>query len=629
MTAPDSDIARLRQAVAANPRDIRSRLEMARRLLQTDRLPEAGLALQALIGELRPQQVPLAQIVVNREPLAEAMALAGRLRVREGNLASALAFFQDAVDLAGRPYAKIQFATTFSRLRFTRRAPELEKMVATALEEAWILPSLLMPATASFLLCDPAYINWERRLAAGLPHGSQHAPWSDGFAKIAADPLLCVMLRFAIISDAGLEELLIALRRQLLMGAIASSSPPPQPEWTRFCAALACQCHANGYAFAWTDDEKRAADTLVERLADTPEDLLQQRACEIALAGAYRPLATLPFADRLLAHSWPEPMEELVTRQIREPRREQALRQSLPRSGNIAGAVTEAVKQQYEESPYPSWLRLPITGEQNRLDDMLCAIAPEHVPGSVAQPKTILVAGCGTGQESVSLARQFPEADVLALDLSLASLGYAQRKAEEYGAANLRHEQGDLLTLGERSRTFDLVVCGGVLHYLERPFDGLKILAEITNPGGHLMLALYSRLGRQDLEPISAFARARGYAPTPESLRAFRRDVLALPTGDVVRTNALSREDFFSLAMLRDMVFHANEHRLDIPQIADAIDRLGLSFRGFLLEEDVRRGFHARFGPAADRLSLSQWARFEEENPATFSTMYHFVLEKR
>ena len=42
--------------------------------------------------------------------------------------------------------------------------------------------------------------------------------------------------------------------------------------------------------------------------------------------------------------------------------------------------------------------------------------------------KNILVAGCGTGRHSINVARSFPDANVLAVDISRASLWLRDQK---------------------------------------------------------------------------------------------------------------------------------------------------------------------------------------------------------
>ena len=84
----------------------------------------------------------------------------------------------------------------------------------------------------------------------------------------------------------------------------------------------------------------------------------------------------------------------------------------------------------------------------------------------------VLVAGCGTGQHSIETAQRFSGAKVLAVDLSLASLGYAKRKTHELGLANVDYAQADILELGKLDRRFDLIEAMGVLHHLREPWHG-------------------------------------------------------------------------------------------------------------------------------------------------------------
>ena len=58
---------------------------------------------------------------------------------------------------------------------------------------------------------------------------------------------------------------------------------------------------------------------------------------------------------------------------------------------------------------------------------------------------TILIAGCGTGRHSIETATRFKSSKDLAIDLSLASLAYAQRKTEEFRIENIKYMQADIL----------------------------------------------------------------------------------------------------------------------------------------------------------------------------------------
>jgi len=88
----------------------------------------------------------------------------------------------------------------------------------------------------------------------------------------------------------------------------------------------------------------------------------------------------------------------------------------------------------------------------------------------------ILIAGCGTGQQSIDAAQRFREARVLAVDLSLSSLAYARRKALELGLDGIAHAQADILELGKLGPQLRPDRSGGVLHHMADPFAGWEAL---------------------------------------------------------------------------------------------------------------------------------------------------------
>ncbi len=99
---------------------------------------------------------------------------------------------------------------------------------------------------------------------------------------------------------------------------------------------------------------------------------------------------------------------------------ERELRATLPRLTAVEDGVSLAVKQQYEENPYPRWITAGPAGARG-LDRRLPAgrSFPPPVTGRSARPLlAVLIAGCGTGQHAIETAQRFADADVLAIDLS-------------------------------------------------------------------------------------------------------------------------------------------------------------------------------------------------------------------
>jgi SAM-dependent methyltransferase len=284
------------------------------------------------------------------------------------------------------------------------------------------------------------------------------------------------------------------------------------------------------------------------------------------------------------------------------------------------------VQAQYEEHPYPRWINIQSVNDRNeRLVDELVRHALNFKdPGWPQRPK-VLVPGCGTGYHPLFLAHKHPETDVLAVDLSRASLAYAIRKQEELKITNVRFCQADLLCLGELSDRFEYIDCAGVLHHLESPMEGWRVLSELLKPGGVMRVGLYSELARRTIVAAREKVAAKRIPSTPSAIRNFRQAIMSDPELSDLRSLAWTTADFFSMGGVRDLIFHVQEHRFDLPMIKRCLETLGLEFGGFLLSDrDVVRNFHALNPARAQWLDLDCWAEFEAQHPNTFYLMYQF-----
>jgi hypothetical protein len=86
--------------------------------------------------------------------------------------------------------------------------------------------------------------------------------------------------------------------------------------------------------------------------------------------------------------------------------------------------------------------------------------------------------------------------------------------------------------------------------------------------------------------------------------------------------------DYFQMNMYRDLLFHVQEHRFEIPQIASIIKELGLVFEGFYLSANTLAQYGKMFPGDSRKTSLENWHRFEQEHPSTFMYMYVFWCRK-
>ncbi|OGF91250.1 hypothetical protein A3H65_04130 [Candidatus Giovannonibacteria bacterium RIFCSPLOWO2_02_FULL_45_14] len=95
--------------------------------------------------------------------------------------------------------------------------------------------------------------------------------------------------------------------------------------------------------------------------------------------------------------------------------------------------------------------------------------------------KTVLDAGCGTGEMAYLIAKAGAK-QVFGVDYSSAAIKVAK---ENYNLPNLNYECADLSKF--RSK-FDVIVSLGTLEHQDDPLHTLKKLKERLNPRGHLIL---------------------------------------------------------------------------------------------------------------------------------------------
>ena len=237
-----------------------------------------------------------------------------------------------------------------------------------------------------------------------------------------------------------------------------------------------------------------------------------------------------------------------------------------------------------------------------------------------------MVAGCGTGQHSLRNATRFKGSNVLAIDLSLSSLGYAKRKTEELGVGNIKYMQADILDLSKLGKKFDIVESVGVLHHMDNPAAGWKVLTDCLKPGGLMKIGLYSELARQHIVKIRKEIRNTGIGSSDEEMKSFRDTIIGSEKDH--HEGILNFIDFYSLSELKDLLFHVQEHRFTIPQVRDCLSKFGLEFCGFETNEEILSHFHKSNAGVGNPYNLEKWQAYEEANPKTFGGMYQFWCQK-
>ena len=109
----------------------------------------------------------------------------------------------------------------------------------------------------------------------------------------------------------------------------------------------------------------------------------------------------------------------------------------------------------------------------------------------------ILDIGCGTGEYTVNLALAYPNAEVIGVDASLASLNLADKLKKFLNIKNLKLIEHNIQTELKNFGKFDLILCAGVLHHLDHPKEVLKNISKLMIQNKTILsLQIYCDYGR-------------------------------------------------------------------------------------------------------------------------------------
>jgi tetratricopeptide (TPR) repeat protein/SAM-dependent methyltransferase len=611
----DDAIVHNRRAIALAPDYADAHTNLAAALTAKGQVAEAALHFRRALSRL--PSSPVAYV-----NLATALLAEGKADEALGVAARGLAVGEsDAL--------KNIFALCAAKLRSLPKIPAIATLAERALTEGWARPEEFAALFLALVRKNEAIAALMGRidrepLAATAPLDPPE------IAELAASrPLRCLMIAMPI-CDVALERVLTRARSALLKRATAPGPGDVPDDTLTFFGALAQQCFINEYVFHCGSAEEKRARALHNRLAAALAADASVPALTLVAVAAYFPLHGLGVSAGRFEPSgrpWPEAVTALLTQQVGEPAQEHALRPSIPALTPVTQGVSVRVRQQYEENPYPRWVAASSLDIRLTVDEHIASQFPGVAFAALNKSELdVLIAGCGTGRHAIETARWLAAgARVLAIDLSVAALAYAERKARERGVANLEFAQADILRLGDLGRTFDVIEAVGVLHHLGDPPEGWRLLIGLLRPGGLMRVGLYSASARRHVDAARAFIAERDDQPTPAGIRECRVEILGLPDGNPVKKVSESA-DFFTVSRCRDLLFHVEEHPTTIPAIASFLAANHLRFLGF--EGEPRTRYAALHPEDTAMTDLESWHAFEVSHPSAFERMYQFWLQK-
>ncbi len=250
------------------------------------------------------------------------------------------------------------------------------------------------------------------------------------------------------------------------------------------------------------------------------------------------------------------------------------------------------VRDQYEDLPYP-----PANPEDEKKQLQFTTLGGLDVINAFCfggkenfdKGFRVLVAGGGTGDSAIYLAEQLrekPNAEVVYLDLSSASMAIAKQRAAIRQLTNITWVHDSLLELPRLNLgTFDYINCTGVLHHLANPEEGLKALAGVLKPTGAMGIMLYARYGRTGVYQMQELMKLvnTGEASRQTWVGNCRAMLASLPATNWFKRGEALISDHTKMgdAGVFDLLLHTQDRPYSVSETYDFVASAGLTFLDF------------------------------------------------
>ena len=452
----------------------------------------------------------------------------------------------------------------------------------------------------------------------------------DYFIKYLSSNLLLKRLKNSLICCHHIESIYTQTRKHLLSKIFIDKSSIGEAEH-RLLSAICIQCDYNGYVWEVTDKEKKEIQNLEEKIIEDLKLTDDININEVLIYACYKPLLNNTSLVNYLSKKFKDTDEinyEVIQSLILEPLSLRENNDHIKSFNEVKDKTSLKVMNMYKEHPYPKWkgiLYIPseINVHQKYYDRDLTEKNDSNIQ------KEILIAGCGTGQELVTVSKIYSNSNITAIDISLPSLSYAYKRAKDNDVNNFELIHMDLLELVNYKKKFDIINCSGVLHHMKDPELGLKALISCLKEDGYLNIGLYSRTARENITKLRKLIADNNLNNSQEEIAKIRRSIILGYDGYESFNHLLNVRDFYSFNEMQDLLFHPRELMFNLEEIDEILKRNNLEFIEFDNKYQKYKDVYNKNYPKDKELrSIKNWSEFEDQYPPTFLGMYQFFAKR-
>lgn len=402
-----------------------------------------------------------------------------------------------------------------------------------------------------------------------------------------------------------------------------------------FLSALCNQSFKNEYCWFESKNETKNLENLNKIIIKKIKKNINISDHEIQILGSYANLNEYNLnIEEIKKNKLNIDTNEIIKHQVENILQEKEILKKIPSISKIKNNTSKKVSQQYQEFPYPRWDHSFDSEEYKYIKNIENSILPNKLPLAFIENKqkidNLLIAGCGTGRHPIQIASGDKTIKIDAIDLSLSSLSYGVRKAEELGITNINWLQGDILDLNKVKTLYDAIECCGVLHHMENPKDGFDMLDQKLKTGGLMKIALYSRSFRNLLKPSKKLLAQLKTKRVSSDIRYARNEIIKKNNNNFRITKILP--DFYTTSEFIDLLLHERELDFNISDLKDLYEKK-YQFLGFSHTNknifNMQNQYKRRFNNDPKMINIDNWGKLEKDDPTIFGSMYQFFLYKK